>query len=313
MKKDVLFIIILLSLCISLYGAGEKSGSISTLNPVPVDSGLHNLCYAESTPLESLIWNPAYAVSRNYQFGFASEILPLDMYCNSIIYIGKSPLGNNTGLGFTAKYFMSGDILKLNETGQESGTFNVNNFIGSLVFGYKIKHQYNTGFRLNFIKEKIDDNNATAFSLDIGTGYNTSLFKTQKMIIGVTILNIGTTLWQEYQSIGIAGGVLFQNSFSTRTTLEYGVSIKWLSALDYEAGPSIRYSKKIKISSNKYIQFKIGTGYCYSKSIKTNGFLNGLKPGLLMETPWNINLGYALEFYPWGNSNKFFLGYHTGL
>ncbi|MBU1078486.1 MAG: hypothetical protein KKH98_14405, partial [Spirochaetes bacterium] len=309
MKKSILLIVIMIfSIHFRLYGIGERSLSIAALNPVPVDSGLHILCYAGSSPLESLIWNPAYAVSKEYHLGVSYEKLLLNMYNGSLLYLGKSPFGENTGMGAVVKYFNSRDITMLDDDGEESGNFSINNFKGSFVFGYKFQSFYHMGFRFNFINEKIVGDTSTGISFDIGSGFDTSIFKVQKMTLGLTIINMGSKMWDEDQPFGIAGGILFEYPFSQSSSIEYGVGARWRSGMDYEAGPSLRYISKNRISDNKYFIFKTGVGYYFNSSVKENGYLNGLKLGLFIETPWRINIGYKLVFYPWGNGNQFYMG-----
>ncbi|MBU1076607.1 MAG: hypothetical protein KKH98_04900 [Spirochaetes bacterium] len=311
MKRSALTLLIIACFCFTLHGAGEKSGSIITKNPLPVDSGLSTLCFAGSTPLESLVYNPAFVISKDYYIGASYEQLPLDMTYSSAVYLGPSPFGKGTGLGAVVKYFNSGSILKLDEAGNSSDNFNLVNLAGSVVMGFKTGSGSGTGIRLNISNEEIDKESSTGFSLDIGSGYETGLFNRQRMVIGFTVLNIGTKIWDEDQPTGLAGGLLLKHTLSETSLLEYGIGAKYLSGMDYEAGPSLRYTYSLRAGDNKSFIFKIGAGYYYNNSIKDNGYLNGLRTGLFMEMPWNINMGYSLAFYPWGNSNKFFVGYRV--
>ncbi|MBN1898283.1 MAG: hypothetical protein JW827_05870 [Spirochaetes bacterium] len=309
--KIIIIIIQILLLGLNLFATGETSGSIFAINPMPVSAGFNLLSYAQATPLESVVYNPAYTVSKDHHLGLSYEKMPLDMHYGSFVYIAPSTFGESTGMGILLKYYNSGRIIKMNESGEEMGDFNVNDLMGSLSMGFHMSKSLQVGIRMNIIHETLDYQKETAYNMDIGAGWDMSLFNAQKMQAGIVLLNIGTRMWDERQSLGLAGGIVLNYPFGI-SVLEYGIATIFRSGMDYEVGPSIRYSLKIRTSFNKFYLFKIGGGYSYGRSIDKNGFLTGLKTGAFLETPWNIALGYEMVFYPWGNSNKFYLGYRSG-
>ncbi|MBN1899068.1 MAG: hypothetical protein JW827_09840 [Spirochaetes bacterium] len=299
----------LLSYSIQLYASGEKSSVIFNQNPVPLSGGIDILCYGKSTDMASLVYNPAYAVVNDFSIGLATEIMPLDMNYHSLVYLGPSPFSHPAGLGIVLKYFKSGDIQGLDSAGNETGLFSLNNFMASMILGFQAGKNSFLGGRLNVINEKIDRDIDTAVSLDLGAGLGASL-GAQKLNVGLSILNLGTKMWGQSQASGIGTGMVFTLKTASNAFLEYGPAFRYRSGMDWEAGGGVRYSYELAFSNKQYFKFKLGMGYFYKPGIEENGFVNGLMSGLLVRTPWSLDLGYEILFYPWGSSNRFLLAYY---
>lgn len=306
MKK--LIIVILIFYISYSYGNGTRSGVIMNYDSFPVTGGIHLMGYADSSSLSSLNYNPAFVVTEDYYLGVSSEVMPLTMYSGSLGYVGNAPFGDKIGMGGMIKYFSSGDLPRMNNKGEEIGSFQIMDFLCSAIIGKEIQTGFYTGIRVNFINETILESES-GLSIDGGAGYKTVIFKKHKLNLGLSLLNIGTKIWGENLPVGIGSGVMISSRIPLGIKLEYGIGGRWCSGIDWEAGPSIRINHKIKVGIDVYFKYKIGLSYTYREGSKKEEMLDGLKTGIFVESPLSILFGYELVSYPWGMGNKLFLGY----
>ncbi len=111
-------------------------------------------------------------------------------------YVGYvHPLGNIGTFGGAVSYLIVGDMdrTEIDSDGDDvptSQTFGANDMFVTLSYGRKIK-MLDVGVSLKYITEKIEDESATAFAVDLGFLYATPV---PKLNVGLSVQNLGTKI-----------------------------------------------------------------------------------------------------------------------
>ena len=111
-------------------------------------------------------------------------------------YVGYvHPLGNIGTFGGAVSYLIVGDMdrTEIDSDGDDvstSQTFGASDMFVTLSYGRKIK-MVNLGISLKYITEKIEDERAAAFAVDLGFLYATPV---PKLNVGLSVQNLGTKI-----------------------------------------------------------------------------------------------------------------------
>ena len=111
-------------------------------------------------------------------------------------YVGYvHPLGNIGTFGGAVSYLIVGDMdrTEIDSDGDDvstSQTFGASDMFVTLSYGRKIK-MLDVGVSLKYITEKIEDESATAFAVDLGFLYATPV---PKLNVGLSVQNLGTKI-----------------------------------------------------------------------------------------------------------------------
>ncbi|MBU1076176.1 MAG: hypothetical protein KKH98_02715 [Spirochaetes bacterium] len=303
MIKRIIFLLILIIGTPVFVSASGATSSIMDLNTIAYDAGFNLACYGKSVSLESLAYNPAYALSDKHTIGVSAGIMGLDMNYFSASYVGRTPFSDKLGWGGVFKYLTTGSVQGYDAAGTETESITASDMAFSGVVGWKLNDTFHIGTRINIVSEKIEDSN-TGYGFDLAGGMKFSLFKQTSLNFGVTVLNVYSVLWDEIQPVGVGSGLVFDTKLGGQRSLEYGAGLKMDETEEMEIGGSVRYSDQFHVGQSR-IDFKIGAGYYYSETIDET---NGIKAGALIGFH-NWYAGYDLFFRPWGTENRITLSY----
>ena len=137
-----------------------------------------------------IFYNPAGLAtmqSQKVSFGFYKELL--DMNAGHASYAKTIPTFGTVGAGIV--YFNYGDFQRMDENGQNIGTFSAGDLALTFGYGNELENGIQYGINAKAIFSSIAGYSSSAVAIDLGTRY---VVIPQRLIIGASILNIGTQL-----------------------------------------------------------------------------------------------------------------------
>lgn len=230
---------------------------------------------------EAGYWNPA-GLTRTENIQLTAMHL---QWSGDIMYEFVAFARNFENLGtFGASifYLNLGDIDARDEFGQPLPEFSAYDMCGMISFGRAINEQLNVGANVKVFQEKIGDDNALGYALDIG-----GLYLLDKLSFGLSFRNLGIKM------------KFVDEEFSPPIVAQAGASYRPLGSqlivgLDgayqiYDERGSVRFGAEYWIQEILAIR----AGYQYKTKDNELGAINGLGAGLgIRHMQFGIDYGY---------------------
>lgn len=188
----VLALLLIVMLASGAFGFGRDEVGTTGFNFVKIGVGARPVSMGSAftglaDDIHAICWNPAglarvgeRQVTTTYlnyladmQSGFAGVLWPLD----------ETSAG---GVGLS--YLTSGDIPKLDEQGNDQGTFGASGLALTLAYSRRVVPDVWAGIALKGLYQSIDDYSAHALALDVGAIYQP---KVEGLTLGASLLNLG--------------------------------------------------------------------------------------------------------------------------
>ena len=157
--------------------------------------------------IHSLHWNPAKLAFISNKSGFAISYTPwLSKLVPDIAlsYLtGYSRINNNSTWSAALRYFSLGNITFTDETGQNLGTYNPNEYAFDFGYAMKFNPNFSGGLAMRYIYSNLTGGQyvgelqteaGTAFAVDLSTYYESDFIENSQWAVGVNISNIGTKI-----------------------------------------------------------------------------------------------------------------------
>lgn len=234
---------------------------------------------------EAGYWNPAGLTQTEH-----IELTAMHLQWSSDItyeFLAYAQKFDNIGtFGASIFYLNIGDIDARDEFGQPLIGFSVYDICGLISFARPINEQLDIGANVKVFQEKIDDDNATGYALDIG-----SLYSLDKVSFGLTLQNLGMKM--KY----------VDEEFSLPMMVRGGVSYRLVGSQlvlaldgDYQI---INERGSVRFGVEYWIQqmVAIRAGYHYKTKDDKLGALNGLAAGLGVKY-MKLGIDYGYEPSP---------------
>lgn len=177
MKKLFIIIEIIILLSIKIFSSNSNIGTTSAaFTKITVSPRIVSLGDADTglTDINSVLNNPAGIGNINQKeisFGYSEWLLETNLGYLALSF----PLNKSSNVGFGLKYFSSGDIEKIDNTGQKLGSkYSSTSMLVSLIYACKITKNISFGSAIKYISEKIDDKSAETPTIDFGTNISLS-------------------------------------------------------------------------------------------------------------------------------------------
>ncbi len=234
---------------------------------------------------EAGYWNPAGLVRTEH---IELTVMHLqwsgDIMYEYLAYVQKF---ENIGVfGASIFYLNIGDIDARDEFGQPLAGFSAYDACGMLSFGRPINEQLNIGANVKIFQEKIGDDNATGYALDIG-----GLFILDKVAIGLNLQNLGTKMKFDQEEFSLPMMIRFGASYNP-------IGSQLLLALDGDY-QIINERGSVRFGVEYWIQemIAIRVGYHYKTKDDELGALNGFGAGLGVKY-MRLGIDYGYEPSP---------------
>ena len=135
----------------------------------------------------AIYWNPAglSQIKSTQILGMHSFWLE-DMSCQYLSSVFVTGYGN---LGVAISYSSSGDIPGYNEDFQETGTYTAYDAAGTFAYANVFKDVISYGIGLKLIQQKIEEESATGFAVDLGLLHKMRAI--EGLSIGLALQNLG--------------------------------------------------------------------------------------------------------------------------
>jgi len=230
---------------------------------------------------EAGYWNPAgLTQTENIQLTAMHLQWSGDIMYEFVAYAQK--LENIGTIGASMFYLNLGDIDARDEFGQPLTGFNAYDVCGMISFGRPINEKLNIGANIKFFQEKIGDDNATGYAMDIG-----GLYLMDKLSFGLSFRNLGMKMKFDTEE------------FSLPMTAQLGVSYRPIGPQliigldgDYQI-LNERGSVRLGTEYWPHEMIALRAGYQYKTKDDELGAINGLGVGLgIKYMKLGIDYGY---------------------
>ena len=192
MKKIVTLSLVIVLILIA--GPSPSVASTTGLDFLKIGVGARPLAMGEAyvalaDDINAIYWNPAGLVQLEWpEVGFTYNRWFEDIgyhffgYCHPI---------NESVLAFSIYYLGGGDIEGSDSGGVPTGDISAYDLALAFSYSRKLIKGLSGGLNFKLIREKLDDEVANAFGLDLGALYKTGI---DNLDVGVNIQNIGTRI-----------------------------------------------------------------------------------------------------------------------
>ena len=265
--------------------AGTKSGQILKMGVGANAVGMGESYVASADDVYATYWNPA-GLSKidKVQIGLMHNEWFEDVRYEYIGYVQPaSSLGTLAG---SVSYISMGELDRTDETGIEKGKFRPYDILVALSYGTKLSSSISVGVNAKFLQEKIDEQKAEAFAVDLGGMYSMK----NGFIIGANVQHIGTKMKFVEESFGLPLNVNVGAAYKLLdNTLTFAVDANIPTDNDVNVGFGADY----RIMG----MFDLRVGYRYTAGGNDLGTASGLRAGLGFGIG-SYKLDYA--FVPYG-------------
>lgn len=288
-KKNILFLILLFIIFLInniLFSASvEKNagttGAVFLRLGVGVRAiGMGGVFTAIPDGINSTYGNPAGVINlQKHEINLMHSEWFSDIKYNYAGY--AQPLTDKTAIAGSIIYVDYGSFEGRGSTGERITDPTASDQAFSLTFGGKFKEIFLLGANIKYVKEKLAEYTADAYSLDLGIVYYSEI---ENLIYGFAVQNIGTKI------------DFVNESFSLPLTFRSGVSYyalqnKLILAVDFVKARDTKfyYSSGIELNLKKFLSLR--TGYTSEKDIG-----RGYSLGLGVNYQY-FNIDYAYSPY----------------
>lgn len=266
--------------------AGTKSGQILKMGVGANAVGMGESYVASADDVYATYWNPA-GLSKvdKIQIGFMHNEWFEDIRYEYLGYVQPAwDLGTIAG---SVSYISMGELNKTDETGIEEGTFRPYDLLLVLSYGTKLNKSISLGLNAKLIQEKIDDQKAQSFAVDLGGMYSSG----NGLILGLNVQHLGTKM------------KFIEESFGLPLNFNFGVAYKLIDGtLTLAADTNIPSDNDVNIGFGADYRimgmFDLRVGYRYSVGGNDLGAISGLRAGVGFGVG-SYKLDYA--FVPYGD------------
>jgi len=270
--------------------AGTKSGQILKMGVGANAVGMGESYVASADDVYATYWNPA-GLSKidKVQIGLMHNEWFEDVRYEYIGYV--QPTSNLGTLAGSVSYISMGELDRTNDNGIAivvggSDKFRPYDIMVALSYGTKLNDSISIGVNAKFLQEKIDDQKAEAFAVDLGGMYSMK----NGFIIGANVQHLGTKM------------KFVEESFGLPLNFNVGAAYKLMdNALTFAADANIPTDNDMNVGFGADYRimgmFDLRVGYRYTAGGNDLGTASGLRAGLGFGIG-NYKLDYA--FVPYG-------------
>ena len=178
-----------------------------TITPDARAGAMGEVGAATIADIHSLHWNNAKSAFLNKSFGLSITATPwlkkLVPDINLFHLVGYNKINDNSTVSSSLRYFSLGNITFTNETGENLGTYNPNEFAVDLGYAMKFSNNFSGGVAMRYIYSNLtggqfvgeyETEAGTAFAVDLSAYYESDYGENSQWAAGINISNIGTKI-----------------------------------------------------------------------------------------------------------------------
>jgi len=178
-----------------------------TITPDSRAGAMGEVGAATHPDIHSLHWNPAKLAFIENKSGMAVSYTPwLSKLVPDIAlsYLtGYSKINDNSTWSAALRYFSLGNITFTDETGQNLGTYNPNEYTFDFAYAMKFNPNFSGGLAMRYIYSnltggqyvgELETEPGTAFAVDLSSYYESDFTDNNQWAVGFNISNIGTKI-----------------------------------------------------------------------------------------------------------------------
>ncbi len=249
--------------------------------------GMGESYVAAADDVYAAYWNPAGLTHvETNQFGFMHNEWFEDIRYEFLGYV--QPMGELGTLAGSISYISMGDLERTDETGTVVGdSFHPYDILLGLSFGRRLSDDISIGVNGKFLREKIDEESADEFAVDIGGLY---FIPNSGLILGVNVQHLGTKM------------KFIEESFSLPLNVKFGAAYRLIDG-------ALTIATDVNRPVDNYVNVGLGAeykimgimnlrgGYRYTVGGNPLGTASGLRAGVGVEIT-DYKIDYA--FVPYG-------------
>jgi hypothetical protein len=266
--------------------AGTKSGQILKMGVGANAVGMGESYVASADDVYATYWNPAgLSKVEKIQIGFMHNEWFEDIRYEYLGYV--QPALNLGTIAGSVSYISMGELDKTDDNGIGNGKFRPYDLLLMLSYGTKLNKSISLGLNAKFLQEKIDDQKAQAFAVDLGGMYTSG----NGLVVGLNIQHLGTKM------------KFIEESFGLPLNFNFGIAYKLIDgALTLAADTNIPSDNNVNVGFGADYRimgmFDLRVGYRYTVGGNDLGTVSGLRAGVGFGVG-SYKLDYA--FVPYGD------------
>jgi len=267
--------------------AGTSGAQILKIGVGAKAVGMGESYVAAADDVYATYWNPAgLSHVETSQFGFMHNEWFEDIRYEFLGYV--QPIGDLGTLAGSISYISMGELERTDATGKElDDPFHPYDILVGLSFGRKLNESISVGINTKFLREKIDEEKAQAFVVDIGGLY---FVPNSSLILGVNVQHLGSKV------------KFVEESFPLPLNVKFGAAYRLIDGaltLAVDANRPIDNYMNVGLGTEYKIMgiMNLRAGYRYTIGGNPLGAASGLRAGLGVEIT-DYKIDYA--FVPYG-------------
>jgi hypothetical protein len=266
--------------------AGTRGAQILKISVGAKAVGMGESYVAAADDVYASYWNPAGLIHvESNQLGFMHNEWFEDIRYEFLGYV--HPIGDLGTLAGSVSYVSMGELDKTDEDGNSEGQFHPYDILLGLSFGKRLNDSISIGVNAKFLQEKIDEEKAQAFALDLGGLY---FVPGSGLILGLNVQHLGSKM------------KFIEESFSLPLNVKVGAAYRLIDgALTFAT--DVNQPTDGDMNMGMGVEYKImgvlnlRSGYRYTVGGNDLGTASGLRAGIGIEFR-DYKLDYA--FVPYG-------------
>jgi len=266
--------------------AGTRGAQILKISVGAKAVGMGESYVAAADDVYASYWNPAGLIHvESNQLGFMHNEWFEDIRYEFLGYV--HPIGDLGTLAGSISYVSMGELDKTDENGNSEGQFHPYDILLGLSFGKRLNDSISIGVNAKFLQEKIDEEKAQAFAVDLGGLY---FVPGSGLILGLNVQHLGSKMKFIEESFSLPLNVKVGAAYRLIDgALTFATDVNQPTDGDLNMGLGVEY----KIMS----VLNLRSGYRYTVGGNDLGTASGLRAGIGIEFR-DYKLDYA--FVPYG-------------
>ena len=266
--------------------AGTRGAQLLKIGVGAKAVGMGESYVAAADDVYATYWNPAgLSLVETSQLGFMHNEWFEDIRYEFLGYV--QPVGGLGTLAGTVSYISLGELDRTDEFGNEEGQFRPYDILLGLSLGRRLNNAISIGVNAKFLREKIDEETAQAFAVDIGGLYQ---IPNSGLILGANIQHVGTKM------------KFIEEAFSLPVNAKLGAAYRLIDgALTFAVDVNQPVDNDLNMGLGAEYKImgivNLRAGYRYTLGGNDLGTASGLRAGLGVEIR-NYSFDYA--FVPYG-------------
>lgn len=267
--------------------AGTRGAQLLKIGVGAKAVGMGESYVAAADDVYAAYWNPAGLTHvETNQLGFMHNEWFEDIRYEFLGYV--QPVGNLGALAGSVSYVSMGELERTDETGKEiDAPFHPYDILLGLSFGRQLSSSISVGVSAKFLREKIDEEKAQAFAVDLGALY---FVPASNLILGVNVQHLGTRM------------KFIEEAFALPLNVKAGAAYRLIDG-------ALTLATDVNRPSDGYVNVGLGAeykimgimnlraGYRYTVGGNPLGTASGLRAGMGVEIR-DYKIDYA--FVPYG-------------